>query len=237
MSTGARALLLATLQLAMLTALGGCRLWYQNHEIRYRLTLEVATPAGIRTGSSVIEVVATETPDWAPGLPVTRSMDGEAVAVDLPNGRTLFALLNRPGHPDEPMHRPYSAFGSLIEGPEFLINGLAPDRAKQFAYLKREKPVTLVEGDQRPFLAMFADMRDPASIEEVDPDRLSASFGPGYSLLSVKIAITDDNVTTGLKTKLPWVGEDTGKRLRKPIDPYDHSVAATLYHGAFVRGH
>jgi hypothetical protein len=105
------------LLLVLLTGLGACRPWYDDHELRYRVTVEVATPAGIRTGSGVIQVTATETPFWAPGLAVTYRLEGEAIPVDLPGGRTMFALLGLPGHPDQAKHRPFEAFRSLIDPP------------------------------------------------------------------------------------------------------------------------
>jgi hypothetical protein len=58
---------------------------------RFRLTVEVVTPQGVRQGSNVYEI-------WAnPSIPGSQRRiwgeSGEAVAVDLPNGKTLFALL------------------------------------------------------------------------------------------------------------------------------------------------
>src|SRR4051812_20640408 len=61
---------------------------------RYKMTVEVETPEGVRTGSAVREVryqpggggwIAQSRPQWY--------LRGEAVAVDLPGGRTLYALM------------------------------------------------------------------------------------------------------------------------------------------------
>ena len=54
--------------------------------IRYRLSAEVETPAGVRRGSSVIQTI------WDRGLSEA-TITGDAVAVDLPGGETLFVLL------------------------------------------------------------------------------------------------------------------------------------------------
>jgi hypothetical protein len=61
---------------------------------RYELVVEVETPAGVRTGSSIVEVRATGEPRILPdsGGVFTR-VTGEAVVVDLPKGEALFALL------------------------------------------------------------------------------------------------------------------------------------------------
>ncbi|WP_144243874.1 hypothetical protein [Sphingopyxis sp. MWB1] len=70
---------------------GSSRVYFDP--IRYRLTAEVETPAGVRTGSSVIETI------WDRGLSGA-TVRGEAVAVDLPNGQTLFVLLRTADNPD-----------------------------------------------------------------------------------------------------------------------------------------
>ena len=70
---------------------GSSRVYFEP--IRYRLTAEVQTPEGVRTGSSVIETT------WDRGLSGA-TVKGEAVAVDLPNGQTLFVLLRTASNPD-----------------------------------------------------------------------------------------------------------------------------------------
>ena len=64
-------------------------------DYRYRLTVEIDTPQGLRSGSSVIEVEQSmgSTAMSGFGRRLARRVRGEAVAVDLPDGRTLFALL------------------------------------------------------------------------------------------------------------------------------------------------
>lgn len=64
-------------------------------DYRYRLTVEVATPEGLKTGSSVIEVQQGMGRSTMGGYePLVRyRIRGEATAVDLPGGKTLYALL------------------------------------------------------------------------------------------------------------------------------------------------
>ncbi len=59
---------------------------------RYRMTVEIDTPQGVRTGSSVIEV-ATSQGSGVPNRNLGYRVRGEAVAVDLPARQTVFALL------------------------------------------------------------------------------------------------------------------------------------------------
>ncbi|MEL7319855.1 MAG: hypothetical protein AAFN04_14585, partial [Pseudomonadota bacterium] len=75
-------------------------------DYRYRLTVEVDTPEGLKMGSSVIEVKQTlMRPGSSPrSRGVSRKVRGEAVAVDLPGGKTLYALLRSDNNVDWASH-------------------------------------------------------------------------------------------------------------------------------------
>lgn len=104
--------------------LGGC--WRPSETLRYRLTIEVETPQGVRSGSSVIEVRGVRNPDWVniEGRGTRASFRGEAVAVDLPHGKTLFALLRSEGGTSDAADYPWLAFRERqgIPGTVYLIN-------------------------------------------------------------------------------------------------------------------
>src|SRR5690348_1790200 len=73
-------------------ALNSCA--HQLPTYRYKLTVVVDTPEGPRTGCAVREVTAYSEPHFLPqagGTSVKAS--GEAVIVDLPNGKMLVVLL------------------------------------------------------------------------------------------------------------------------------------------------
>ncbi|MEP3196791.1 MAG: hypothetical protein ABJO57_02900, partial [Lentilitoribacter sp.] len=55
----------------------------------------------------------------------------------------------------------------------------------------------------------------PTSVKEVDPANLAATFGPGYSLQSITLEITDDPVTEGEVEKvLGWLNDYKQKQYR-----------------------
>ena len=56
-----------------------------------------------------------------------------------------------------------------------------------------------------PMLVTFRDVRDPTSVERVDPAALDKSFGPGVRLRRITVAVTDDPVTTGIEKRLGWL--------------------------------
>jgi hypothetical protein len=67
---------------------------YPTCTFRYKLTAEVMTPEGLRTGSSVIEVsYSSGHPLPNPGRWRADFVTGEAVYVDLGGGKNLFVLL------------------------------------------------------------------------------------------------------------------------------------------------
>lgn len=177
-------------------------------DYRYRLTVEVDTPEGLRSGSSVIEVTQRMVrPGSNPaGTAVERRARGEAVAVDLPDGRTLFALLRSDNDIDWASYV-MQVLGPNVEGESFeqqLDDMLALEGV---IVLPRTFPPVghLDERSAYPMLVTFADESDPTSAALVDPDDLAATFGEGVSLRRITVEMTDDPVTTGIEKRLGWL--------------------------------
>lgn len=172
-------------------ALGGCSMLFPAR-YRYRMTVEVDTPAGPRRGFSVREISSRlqSVPGRGGPTPMTK-FKGEAVAVDLPNGRTLFALI------DESINVT-SIFEPDDRTPElFVANVVKLGRGDQHGR------TVVLSADNYPRLVTFRDIRDPTSVQEVDPAHLAASFGPGVRLRRIMLEITGDGVTSGIQKRLP----------------------------------
>lgn len=229
-------LLLAALSLA------GCGLVNDVPDYRYRLTVEVETPDGLRTGSSVIEVstsIASEYSIPTPGAVYFRAR-GEAVAVDLGEGRTLFALLRSTGNVDwagnlmirlAPTSRKIGREG-VLERYNAMLRMREPRVLPR--YFRNEGHLSNVPA--WPMLVTFGDLDDPTSVELVDPDDFAASFGEGVSLKRITVQVTDDPVTTGIEERLGWLGEYPEPSLDPDHGPRDFSLPATLHHGDFRQG-
>jgi hypothetical protein len=56
-----------------------------------------------------------------------------------------------------------------------------------------------------PDLVTFADVNNPNTVIEVDPDNLQRTLGPGISWSDITLESTDEPVTTGIVAKLPWI--------------------------------
>lgn len=194
----------------------------------YRLTVEVATPQGLRTGSSVIEVEQTlGRPGMNPaGQAVERRIRGEAVAVDLPGGRTLFALLRSDNNIDwagyvMPLLAPDQPGDSFAER---LDDMLALAGKGPIALPRTFPPVAhLPERSAYPMLVTFRDTGDPTSVQLVDPDDLAATFGPGTRLRRITVEMTHDAVTTGIEERLGWLNNLEAYRT-DPDNPFTNTL-------------
>ena len=175
--------------------------------IRYRLTAEVETPEGVKTGSSVIEAKTDRR--------ITRvKARGEAVAVDLPDGQVLFVLLRSASMVD------WAATLPGIPLPEDDVSiGVFKERQaqleRQLDAVSRDRTVYYLWGgtiskdraQYLPYMVRFRDMADPKSVEQVDPADLAKSFGPGVKLKSLTVQVTDEPMTKSIEKRLRWLGE------------------------------
>lgn len=200
----ARFRFLPVLAVAMLAlALAGCGdptyTWHQ------KMTVEVETPAGIRSGSSVIEVSAeigtSSLSRHTAGSPVAWKIRGEAVTVDLGDGRHLFALLKGDGYRSEPGRNALFVFADW----DSYDPRTQPLPADQVTRAPRDRPVALA-ADAYPLLVTFASVNDPITVRRVDPYSLAATLGPGYALKAITLEITDEPATAGVVVSvLGWL--------------------------------
>jgi hypothetical protein len=190
---------------------------------RYRLTIEVETPLGLRTGSSVIEVRKSEAGKLAipsPGA-VRTELSGEAVAVEVAPGRTLFALLRSDDDPDWAGRALYSVIEQQTTAARVANDDdFAVDMERVLSlqgvhalprYVERGTgPDSKVSG--YPMLVTFGNITDPTSVAKVDPDGLAATFGKGVTLKRITVERTEDAVTTGIEKRLGWLTDPNRKR-------------------------
>lgn len=215
--------------MAALFALPGCGAGSRASTYRFLLTVELDTPAGVRRGSSVIEIMARNTAALAPdGKARTWRVTGEAVAIDVPDGRTLFALLKTGA-----IHQDMAGLSMTALDPAFR-NDVVQSAARIVDRAGIVSPAPVRPRDY-PILVTFRDPADRRTMDPVEPDQLEAAFGPGVRLLRVTAALTEDPVTTGLDRRLPWLGRHPEPSVIPKVDHYDHSIPATLTVGDFIQ--
>lgn len=181
-------------------ALAGCDKPGSGAAYRYRLTLDVETPEGAKTGSSVIEVRTWET--HFEGKRTNHEVTGQAVVVDLGARGLLFALLAGRGENGGLGSVNHAAYLPALVA---LRGGKLRDSDPAF-----QKNLSSTGGGdlidkEIPFLVRFREIDDPKTVEAVDPNDLAKSFGEGVRLKRATIEMTSDPVTTGIEKKLGWM--------------------------------
>jgi hypothetical protein len=171
---------------------------YPKHVYRFKLTVEVETPQGLRSGYSVYEVTAQKHAKFLPEARArSRDVRGEAVAVDLPGGKTLFALLKTMNQSGDD-NLAYLSMATL-------------DPAYQNDWVESAQRIAMGVGltspaevlpENYPMLVTFRDLTDPASLELVDPKNLTATFGPGVRLRRLTAEVIEVPMTTGIEKRL-----------------------------------
>jgi hypothetical protein len=215
----------------------------RSAEARYRMSVEVATPEGTKSGSSVWSRVIRKS--IGPISPYNASFKAEAVAIDLPGGRTLFMLVkDQEGmvdayFPELAPEADESGEQSRVEHVSAIGSSGAskvlpctPEAKPAWAGILRDSQMP----NYCPMLVTFKDITDPTSVQRVNPDDLAASFGKGYRLKAITVQVTDAPVTVGIQKRLGWLSPHPEPSLNPKHGPMDFSVSATFTHGDFRRG-
>ncbi len=210
--------------------LGGCG---RTTKTNYRMSIEVTTPHGLCSGSSVREVanhapfelpfpsIAEDRPSWR--------VRGEAVMVDLPDGQVLFGLLSSGDGVRDYASREIWFIRRELNRDSFV---LWPDPPRT------TRPVIF---DPLPMLVRFRDIADPTTVEKVDPNDLAASFGVGVKLRQITVKMTNDVVTAGIEKRLEWLSNVRGSLVHIPVSKYPPSgtelpLYVTLTELDFIEG-
>jgi hypothetical protein len=179
------------------TCVVGYRLAYPTYTHRYRLTVNVETPHGLKSGSSVVQVTMTSIPRLLGsehGQDV--STKGEAAFVDL-GDKNVTALLTR----SDPK------FGYQIEACVTLaIKVFDPEcegRGCQRSAIRYETGTRIVPPQLMPTLVTFGNLDDPRSAKIVAPGEFENVFGAGYRLKDVTISITTDPIEWKIEEQIP----------------------------------
>jgi len=221
---------------AILVAVGaalylGVTLAFPSYTHRYRLTIEIDTPDGVRTGSSVIEVTRKDV-RWvliAQGR-YEFQVRGEAVFVDLGGGRNVIALLATGPYGqnvDQMISLPIEAYGHYKWDEDAWAH-----RAKMQGLVELKSPLI-------PTLVTIADVSDPKSaqviygidsqeiregggalrrVPRLAVDRFVEKFGPGFRFKRATLEATTDDVTRGIERKIPWIAQMKAQGLASRID-------------------
>ena len=172
---------------------------------KYRMTVEVETPSGVKSASGVLAV----TPDRSYARDRGTRTSGDAVYVDLGGGKNLVALL---AHLDKTLDPGAINYVALRAYPA------ATGKRVNFNDMSKQTGIVPVQGELLPVLVAFADPANPGSAKVVSPDDSEAMLGKGFRLRGVTAeaipnglwpidfgGVLGEPVTRSIAAKLPWL--------------------------------
>jgi len=184
----------------------------RSEAYRYKLTLAVNTPNGVKRGSSVVEVLFYDVS--IPERGTMHKLRGEALYLDLdPGARPLVVLLKSHLHPKEDK----GLYWTRDAGPEM---SRLYDIPPSIHFMDDVSRIAKMHGAHRiapenlPDLVTFADINDPKTVIEVDPKDLQAALGQGVTWNEITLESAHEPITSGIRTKLPWIEAYFQKNLR-----------------------
>lgn len=165
---------------------------FSDETIRYKITVTVDTPEGVKTGSAVREAVRHTESSVLPeqGGTFYSVSKGEAVVIDLGTRGILFSLI------DEDR-----------------------EAKKAFSMWQEKKPSSILTIAEYPRFVTFQDLSNPNTVTNVldlswdsknatqylKEDDTETIFGSGVKIQTVVISVTDAPISWGIEAWLPWL--------------------------------
>jgi hypothetical protein len=172
---------------------------------KYRMTVEVETPEGVKSASGVVAV----TPDRSYTRDRGTRTSGDALYVDLGGGKNLVALL---AHLDKTIDLDAINYVALRAYPA------ATGKRVNFNDMNKQSGIVPVTAALLPVLVAFADPANAGSAKVVSPDDAEAALGKGFRLRGISAGVVPNGfwpidfggalgepVTRGIAARLPWL--------------------------------
>lgn len=166
---------------------------YPTYTYRYRMTVQVDDGGETRSASSVIEVRVSKQPQFLPEVgPLSSSVRGQAVFVDLTGGRNLVALLASGSTGED------RGFPKKVVPSHFKLNVFRDQDLTRLPDLRGRWELA---PDELPTLVTVTNPNDAATARVVRPAQV------GVRLRSITIEMTTDSVASpkNIETKLPFL--------------------------------
>jgi hypothetical protein len=217
---------------ALLLPFAYCGYRIRPSSFRVKMTVAVDTPEGEKTGASVFEISASDNIIKLPFNAISTSFKGEAVAVDLPSGQTLFALLRTPKDNSDPT----TTILRLLASPENRRAESWLPAIRELSEVKALGRKAILPRDDYPMLVRFADKNDPKTVEFVDPNDLVKNFGMGVKIKEIRRDITKSDVTPHISGKFSWWSNINNSQIDGDRYHNSNSIANELNRMDFKKG-
>jgi hypothetical protein len=192
---------------------------------RYKLTISVDTPEGMKVGSNVVELDYFKS--WG-GEP--HRTYGQALVLGLGAPGTLVALLTQEKREAWEDNDPKYMILKKCGGDERTILGPI-DVARRIVACRAVYPVDLSD---LPDILLLKNAKDPVSAAAVDPQHPEVVLGLGVVVRSAAIQLTDEPLTPSVDDHLPWVRSWWG-RIDSPILRDTHYGKGFVGHLDFIQ--
>ncbi|PIX64887.1 MAG: hypothetical protein COZ43_10625 [Sphingomonadales bacterium CG_4_10_14_3_um_filter_58_15] len=198
-------------------------------DYNYKITVEVETPEGLRKGSAVRQIKYQSTP-----FAIVQT--GEAVMIDMPNGKTLFELMDIDTREIHFATFYWDDFTKAREKRDYkrkdfkVLLDEAKESKRRFLYPSIAHAAA--RNIDYPRFVYFDDELEPNSVQIVDPGDLEARFGEGYSLKQISVQMIEEPISSKIQEKLTWLKTDL---LYDPIIRDDSTLDKPIYHHNFIQ--
>jgi hypothetical protein len=175
-----------------------------------RMTVEIATPEGVKTGSSVWRIHHDNEPQILPNQSGAYYVDrGEAIEIDLGRRGIVFALLRGADLNVDYSHViAFTVFPLGEKTPPGTVATLAPQQFPLFVHFKNmddPRTVETVYGDILREKAIPSNNLFQKPTEQIRVNRMADVFGSGVAITSVSMEVTKDSPKLALQRILPWL--------------------------------
>ena len=186
--------------------------------VRFRITIDVETPEGVKFGSGVIENRRIK-PTWD-FKPYHDDVTGEAIEVDLGERGSLFLLVEQA--------QPFSIILYRAYHDADLLPPSMGDIEVQRYIAKLRQPVEIKFKEMSIFsVVRFPDRSNPQSVEKAALGDLRTTFGNGVQLKRIVVVPTDEQISTGIETRLPWLSSLIARSQYTHIDGTEGSTSGS----------
>jgi hypothetical protein len=195
-----------------------------DFSVRFRMTVDVEVEGVIKSGSSVVNVAVyiPDGPGSNPRGPRVRNA-GEAVYIDLGQGRNLFALLWFPNYRYGDPHGVGGVFARAFKKAGIGNLTAEGDHVRLEALVGKRETVVL-DFETMPQFISFDDMSLPGSVRMLNPqdDSFQSVLGPKVRFMQVRIELVKPGqwpheLTTGepivyrFDKLIPWASSVDGQ--------------------------
>lgn len=205
--------------------------WTNTYSWRYRMTVNIQTPEGIKTASTVRELYFPPADKDIYVRDNKGIFRGEALEIDLGKRGVVFAIIEDPGNEIIQINSLFRTVFPFVGEPT-----RKEDILKHYDQLKN------VSGEVPPYrypvFIHFGDLSDPKTVrtvyqrksgsirdmQNVEIDKFAEIFGVGVSIKNIIIEMTDDNVQWKLHETLKWLNPQNHKSITRELGLSDSPV-------------